>query len=314
MNRDTTMAETRASSSCAGDAAVGAVARRQLAIGLRQLRRRFERAATCPDEDPEHVHSLRVVTRRLREALRVYEPLLPADELQWLLAQLKRIRRAADAARDCDVIDERLASRGDRSSRAVRAVEKAERRRAQQPLEQLWRRKRRKLKKRARRLVDGVRFEGEGLQPYSRWLARAVRRQAADVTTMRPPRSDDLEALHRLRIATKKLRYALELVAAECGARSDEDLLAELAMLQALLGEVNDHVTARERMRRWSREAWAESGANEFGDAITREEEALVNASRAFASWWTPARRRELDERLGRQVEALARPGDPGAR
>src|ERR1051326_1289302 len=64
-------------------------------------------AALQPD-DPENVHQLRVWTRRATAALRLYEHLVPKRQFAWLQKALRRIRRAANDARDCDVLIGRL--------------------------------------------------------------------------------------------------------------------------------------------------------------------------------------------------------------
>src|SRR5260221_5847779 len=57
--------------------------------------------------DPEHVHEMRVATRRMRAALRLFGDVLPAeanslnDELNWIAGQL-------GATRDLDVQVRRL--------------------------------------------------------------------------------------------------------------------------------------------------------------------------------------------------------------
>ena len=57
---------------------------------------------------PEHVHQLRVATRRAMAALRIFELLLPRRRARKMKKQLKRIRRAAGDARNLDVLAARL--------------------------------------------------------------------------------------------------------------------------------------------------------------------------------------------------------------
>lgn len=54
-------------------------------------------------EDPEHIHQLRVGTRRAGAALRVFADCLPRKHLKAAKQSLKLIRRAAGDARDWDV-------------------------------------------------------------------------------------------------------------------------------------------------------------------------------------------------------------------
>lgn len=87
---------------------VGEVASRTLQGRLGAVLHYLPLAAEKADEDLEHVHQLRVWARRATAALRLYQDLLPRRRLCWMRKQLKRVRRAANGARDCDVLLERL--------------------------------------------------------------------------------------------------------------------------------------------------------------------------------------------------------------
>jgi CHAD domain-containing protein len=65
-------------------------------------------AAHRADEDMEHVHALRVWTRRAAAAVTLYEEMMPRRRTAWIRKQLRRIRRAAGEARECDVLIVRL--------------------------------------------------------------------------------------------------------------------------------------------------------------------------------------------------------------
>src|SRR5262245_29676581 len=90
---------------------------RTIDVAVYSLQNRFAavvhyltRAAKTPN-DIESVHQLRVWTRRATAALRLYEDFLPRRRSAWMGKQLKRIRRAAGQARDCDVLIQRLKKR-----------------------------------------------------------------------------------------------------------------------------------------------------------------------------------------------------------
>lgn len=77
-----------------------------------------------------------------------------------------------------------------------------------------------------------------------------------------------LPELHRVRLATKRLRYTLELFR-PCYGPGLETRLAALHVIQQLLGEVNDSVTAAKLLTRSARakeyvERRGESKAEEF--------------------------------------------------
>ena len=58
-------------------------------------------------EDPEELHDMRVSTRRMRMALRVFADYLDPDVLRPVLKGLRRTGRTLGAVRDLDVFDEK---------------------------------------------------------------------------------------------------------------------------------------------------------------------------------------------------------------
>src|SRR5437879_5070487 len=82
---------------------VADAARRVLTVRLEAVRDYLPLALHEPDKDPEYVHQLRVATRRARAALDIFAPCLPPKVHKAAKKRLRRIRRAAGAARDWDV-------------------------------------------------------------------------------------------------------------------------------------------------------------------------------------------------------------------
>src|SRR5947209_8675375 len=72
-------------------------------------------------KDPEHVHQLRVGTRRARAALDIFAGCLPSKAYRAGKKQLRAIRRAAGQARDWDVFLAELAEREHRKNRRHQA-------------------------------------------------------------------------------------------------------------------------------------------------------------------------------------------------
>src|SRR5207247_11251324 len=96
--------------------AVADAARRALDLRLGVLHHYLPLAVKHADEDLEHVHQLRVGTRRARAALDIFAACLPAKALKKVRKQLKRLRRAAGEARDWDVFLITLRDRARRHS------------------------------------------------------------------------------------------------------------------------------------------------------------------------------------------------------
>src|SRR5438270_82190 len=100
----------------APDMPVEDAARRVLTARLEMVHEYLPLALHEPDKDPEHVHQLRVGTRRSRAALDIFACCLPRKVLKTAQKGLKRLRRAAGEARDWDVF---LAALGEREAAAT---------------------------------------------------------------------------------------------------------------------------------------------------------------------------------------------------
>lgn len=222
-------------------------------------------------EDIEAVHDMRVWSRRLAAAMRVFEASFPTAGFRSLQREARRVTRRLGAVRDLDVLLDyyrRLASRvGADEAPAVGylvALRERERRRARPPM--LDALNRLAASHFPERLERHLRREAEaytvGLDPESTGGLPARVRRAAPVSGRQSFRSaavvllgPRLEAflayapyvhqeeaatqLHEMRIAAKWLRYTMELFAP---AFSDalKEPLAGARRFQELLGELHD--------------------------------------------------------------------------
>src|SRR5437867_308777 len=82
-----------------------------LAERIRAVKHFLRLVANRPREYPEHVHQLRVGTRRLAAALSVLKPCLDHELQRRLRRATRRLRRAAGTVRDLDVQRQMLAKR-----------------------------------------------------------------------------------------------------------------------------------------------------------------------------------------------------------
>ena len=108
---------------------------------LNQLNLHLQLVATslplATQKRPETVHQLRVNTRRSLSALSVFGGLLDPQEAKWMRKQLRRIRKAAGAARDLDVLELRYKKhKGPRDPQLLGKIRKR-RRDAQRPIDRL---------------------------------------------------------------------------------------------------------------------------------------------------------------------------------
>jgi CHAD domain-containing protein len=203
--------------------------------------------------DVRALHRTRVGTRRLRELVPVLQ--LDGETGTKLSRRLRKVTTRLGTVRELDVllllIDELHAARPAFARALQRAnVEVAKRRDAarkalfkDQPVSDL-----RRLAAKLDRLVDDLRAD-EDSPPRAAGTARAVRWAIDARLVHRAARLQTAlgaagalyvpEPLHDVRIAVKKLRYAVELSAEVSGGRQDAPLRA-LRRTQDLLGRMHD--------------------------------------------------------------------------
>ncbi|MGD9723253.1 MAG: CHAD domain-containing protein [Pirellulales bacterium] len=286
------------------------VARRALAHHLARMWHYLELSVCETPQDTENVHQLRVFSRRATAVMDTFAQCAPQRRGAALVRRLKQVRKAAGAARDCDVLLLRWSEhvRHTPSSHAALLLEQIKRHRQtmQEPIEAVHRKLTRKqFARKAKKLIKRFRRSGArgGCGEQFRCFARVAFGQlvgpflrAADGPL------EDAAAMHAFRIQSKQVRYAMEIF----GGAFDEEFRTQayrlVETLQDRLGAINDHVTAQTYFAAWhsAAESAAVRAALEMG--IEREQQDLEAGRREFFAWWTPARREELSRRFERYI------------
>jgi CHAD domain-containing protein len=228
------------------------------------------RAAALDWSDPEGVHSMRVASRRLRSALRDFTPYLHKRRLSSVLKSLRDIADALGEVRDQDV--------------AIMALEKLQTHTPHDvsPALKQFIDARKTIRDQAREELV-VMLADEQLKQLEMSFTTAVdEATVGGVTRTQPPllisfrkmsravildrlkeleklssglfRPFEVEALHEMRIAAKRLRYAIELFQ-QCWGRSIGGHAKRAAQVQTALGDVHDC------------DVWIESFGNEINKA-----------------------------------------------
>jgi CHAD domain-containing protein len=241
-------------------------------------------------EDPLHVHQMRVATRRMRAALRLFGDLLPAeasslnDELKWIAGQL-------GAARDLDVQVRRL-----RETAAELGLSEAlgpygawleeQRQRAQAELvsaiesprfEQLMQQLHQLQEWSPNPEVDAPLFDDapERLRGAYRQLRKRAKR-----IDKHAPATD----LHKVRIGAKRLRYAAEFFEVAYG-KPAERLAKLLVLLQDRLGDLQDGVVSSERIHQavqTEASAWPAETSVALGRVVQRDVQVANQIRKGF--------------------------------
>ena len=264
--------------------------------------------------DPEGVHDMRVASRRLRSALRDFMPHLNRrGRFEEARSELKRLADALGEVRDEDVaiieleklkteappeaqagleslIRERAARlEGPRARLAEAVTEEALEtfcKLFREAVEEATRKRRRRKKKAAEgEEAGGAAAEHEEGAASFREAGRIIIKKSWDELEelsgglYRPRKT---KRLHKMRIAAKRLRYALELFA-PCWGGETKAFAEEVAELQGALGELHDCDV-------WIEECGArlneKSGAEGKGEAADEAEGDESRAQQRAAGVW----------------------------
>ena len=249
---------------------------------------------------PDAVHQMRVSARRLRSGLRTFGPLIDREWADALRRELGWMASGLGAARDTEVLRERLDDHAarldhDDAARARSIIDQALDRRMAAALGEVA-----GVVDSARYialledLVDGVRrlpltgrateSAAEALPPL---VAKSFRRleRRADALDLATPGPD----WHEARIAAKRARYAADAVTPVLG-HDMARLAARLADVTEVLGSHQDAQVAQEALRGLSPQA-DPTEAFALGRLLAVEEAAEVADRVAFLDLWPRVRR-----------------------
>jgi CHAD domain-containing protein len=256
-------------------------------------------------EQPDAVHQLRIAARRLRSTLAAMRAVLePAatleirEELRWLGGQLSQarddevalahLRELVEAEPDELVL-------GPVAARLQQMQVQEERTGLDRALDTLSGPRYLRLLDAVHALVADPPFTeraGDRLEPVLRdAVRRSVRRLARHMATARSaPAQERHDALHAVRKAAKRVRYATEIAGPDLAGATDVVRVAK--RIQKVLGEVQDTVVTRELCRRLGIIASAhdENGFT-FGRLHALEQARADRGEEAFWAYEPKARR-----------------------
>jgi triphosphatase len=211
-------------------------------------------------DHPEGVHQVRVALRRLRSALRLFRSILPADQYEWLVGEVRWLTGQLGPARDWDVFDDEIVGPV-ADALSDEAAFTVFRRRIGEEREVSRKAARQSMRDdRYARLLLQV---GGWLQDRP-WRDQRVTEESVKLFAPVIGLSDSLLAKrhkavfkrarkfaklsvperHQLRIDVKKLRYACDFFASLYARDRVKAYAARLAKLQDALGYLNDVAVA----------------------------------------------------------------------
>ncbi len=288
-------------------------ARHTLFVRLQVVRDSLPPVVGHADDDPEYVHQLRVGTRRADAALRIFRCCLPDKTFKAARRRLRSVRRAAGDVRDWDVFLLELQGRlhqapakhgpgldfligcglgqRDQATAELQSIAECQLEDFEAFISETVASlrlangydHRTTLLKLARPMLTGLREELE-------------EKASGDLT--------DYPHLHQVRIAGKRLRYAMEVFGDCFPASFKEELYPRIEEMQEMLGRANDSHVACERLTRL-RESLRERWANDWKrwqpgvEGLLRyHQRRLPQERRRFLRWWDNWRRHGSEELL----------------
>jgi CHAD domain-containing protein len=262
-------------------------------------------------EDEEYLHQVRVTLRRLRVVLGVVKPLLGEDaQLANLRAELRALFRVLGQAREWDVfVTQTLAALRERFpehaglarlARRSEALRQGHHEAARAALQStafhglllriaLWLHDERWQQPGNRETASLMRFSARILRRCQQRVMRCGKRLSH---TWASNDADSAQALHALRLASKKMRYSAELFSS---LRTQEKLkrnTAALIRLQDILGSLNDIAVARRLLQ----ELADEGHGNDAEDLVSGwlERDYAMQITRLRQAWDEFAKLRNL--------------------
>lgn len=238
------------------DTPLADAARRVLAVRLEVIHTFLGHALHEADRDPEFVHQLRVGTRRAGAALNIFALCLPEKIQRTARKQVRRIRRAAGAARDWDVFLDALRHPPCKAHGRARpgfdflvGYACSQRAAAQARLEEGSPDYPFAFERLIADVLHAVAAPAHGpatlldlARPTLTGLLRNLNVAASRDLT-------DYANLHQVRIAGKKLRYAMEVFAPCFGPAFREQHYPAVEEMQDILGLANDSHVAVGRLQ-----------------------------------------------------------------
>lgn len=269
-------------------------ARLTLDVRLAVIAHHLDAALAPAPKDPEHVHQLRVGTRRAVAALDIFAGCLKEKHHRKARKRLARLRRAAGGARDWDVFQLALGAPADGAplSDFLVGYARGQRDAAQASLDAAAEEFPTGFKEFQQKLLDRLTPPADGPATLRELAAPLLHDRIAQFQEAAQHDLHDYAHLHAVRVMGKRLRYAMEVFAPCYVEPFRQEFYAEIEAMQDILGRANDsHVAAtrikelRQRIRAADPTVWRRLRP-EVDAWLRLHERRLPVERRNFVAWW----------------------------
>ena len=265
-----------------------------------------------PKRRRQQIHGLRVATRRAAAALDLFRDCLPKSTRKEARGSLRMLRQAVGVARDWDVLLQHLA-------KSIRSADPADlptldmlsgwalahRTDAQSALERVVSESSpRALAKLQARVRESVRWKGNPEPTLDAFSQPIVRQRLGDFTRLANRDNDDWSNLHEVRIAGKRLRYTLEVLASGLDSTMTEQPTTALVRLQDVLGGINDSFLASQLFAGLlsGMQATTPAASKRYQTVLKRliaeHQQRMLDGREAFTDWLREWHRPQIEQSL----------------
>ncbi|HEX4416211.1 MAG TPA: CHAD domain-containing protein [Lacipirellulaceae bacterium] len=299
------------------DSSVEDAARRALEPRLAQVMHLLPMAAHLAEHDIEHVHRLRVATRRAGAALKLFGACLGQKPRRWMKKRLRKIRRAVGDARDLDVLADRLTREyGEVVAPIVDLVMK-DRAAAQPAILDVARQSSHHddFATHTAKLLAEIKppiakHSPDRTLTYAGWSRDQFVSVADEFLAAFPVAESTAADLHQFRIRAKALRYVIELVAPVFPANTRRRLYPIVEKLQERLGTSQDHVAAISRCQAWAAASHDSLVLETLRELSEAEQKGFADSVGLFHAWWNDDRAALVHTLLAEATQLTDRPAD----
>ena len=295
-----------------GDMPVVLAARQVLLARLTPVRDRLPQAVSQADEDVEHVHQLRVATRRAGAAVRIFVGCLPHRTFDKVRKKLRRIRRGAGAARDWDVFLDALRERLQKAPAGqhpgldlLLGIAQGQRMAAQEALVQATTNSALDLDKLITETIADLKNPSRQASTLKELAVPLLTEHVQDLNQAVQGDLHNYEHLHQVRITGKRLRYAMEIFGSCFDSSFREEIYPAVEEMQEILGQANDsHVAAgrleaiRARVKATQPERWKRYRPG-LETLLRYHKRALPQRREQFVKWWKKWQQTEAEALRG---------------
>jgi CHAD domain-containing protein len=287
-------------------------ARHALTIRLETVRSQLEEAHACGASDVESVHQLRVSTRRARAALDLFTTCLPKKVSKKVRRRLRKLRRLAGEIRDWDVFLLNLKASGSVKYRKLQAtldlvngLALNQRETARVALTESKQSLPFKFERLASTALASLHAPGSvAAATLGDAAVPILTERITDLRDAAASAGSELAQFHRIRIAAKHLRYAMEIFG-DCFEREFKESIYPLVeQMQEILGNLHDSDLANQRLEQWRIQCERTLPADwpryrpGFEELRKRHEASITAERRKFRAAWRRWEKTGLVDRL----------------